>query len=194
MLGVLAFRMPETGLAAILDSASGSARPARRCWSASDGLLRVNSPFTEADDRMAAAYTASSVDAALTTGKIGTAQVTAYRSMPMMTAAAPVAFMGSTWAPVATIADAEALAPVGAAWASPSFILGGLVVAGAGILGWLFSRTITGPVTRLTAHHGGAGRRRSFGRGQGRRRPDELGAMARAVQVFRENARAASPT
>ena len=187
MLGVLAFRMPETGIAAILDSRLGLGETGETLLVGSDGLLRNNSPFTEADDRMATAYAAASVDAALSAGKIGTAQVTDYRSTPMMAAAAPVAFMDSTWALVATIADAEALAPVGQMGVT-ILILAALVVAGAGLLGWLFSRSITRPVTRLTATMEALADGDLSVEVPGANGRDELGAMARAVGVFRENA------
>src|SRR5690606_31115655 len=111
-LGVLAFRMPEAGIAAVLDSRLGLGETGETLLVGGDGLLRSDSPFTEGDDRMSAAYAAPSVEQAFASGTVSTARVESWRGMPMMAAAAPVRFLDNTWAVVATIADSEALAPV----------------------------------------------------------------------------------
>ena len=67
-------------------------------------------------------------------------------------------------------------------------LIGGIVIAGAGVLGWLFSRTITRPVSRLTATMASLADGDLAIEVEGTGGKDELGAMARAVEVFRENA------
>ena len=187
MLGVLAFRLGEKGLAAVLESRVGLGETGETFLVGSDGLLRSNSTFTDTDDRMTSAYAAPPVDAALGSGAVTTSEVSSWRSLPMMAAAAPVEVLGNRWALVATIANAEALAPLGQMGVT-ILLIGGIVIAGAGILGWLFSRTITRPVSRLTATMGALADGDLSVEVKGADGRDELGAMARAVEVFRENA------
>ncbi len=187
MLGVVAFRLGEASLAAILESRVGLGETGETFLVGADGLLRSNSTFTEADDRMTASYAAPAVDAALNTGEITTSEVSAWRDMPMMAAAAPVDVLGSRWALVATIGHAEAMAPLGQMTVA-ILLIGGIVIAGAGLLGWLFSRTITKPVSRLTATMEALADGDLSVEVKGADGRDELGAMARAVEVFRANA------
>jgi methyl-accepting chemotaxis protein len=187
MLGVLAFRMSDAGFSTILDSRLGLGETGETFYVGADGLLRSNSPFSDADDRMATVYSAPSVDRAMGSGEVTTSQVSTYRGIPMVAAAAPVEFLGHKWALVATIGEAEALAPVGH-MGTMILLVGGLVIAGAGLLGWLFSRTITKPVTRLTATMQALAGGDLSVEVQGADGKDELGEMARAVGVFRENA------
>ncbi len=106
----------------------------------------------------------------------------------MLTAVAPVSFGGSTWALVGTISEDEALMPL---VQMRNLILGVAVAVlfAAAILGYLFSRTITRPVTRLTKSMARLADGDLDVEVAGAKRTDELGAMARAVEVFRENAR-----
>ncbi|TPJ81982.1 HAMP domain-containing protein [Mesorhizobium sp. B2-5-13] len=105
-----------------------------------------------------------------------------------MVAASPISILGQQFAVVAERTATESLEPVRAM--AVGLTIGGLIVLAAAIvIGILVSRLVTRPITRLTdtmkALAGGNYDVAIAGVG-GR---DELGDMARAVEVFRENGR-----
>jgi methyl-accepting chemotaxis protein len=65
-------------------------------------------------------------------------------------------------------------------------VMGGIIIAML-VIGALIVRNIAGPITRLTAIMGDVADNRFDVEVEGKERPDEIGAMARAVEVFREN-------
>src|SRR3569623_841217 len=104
----------------------------------------------------------------------------------MIVAAAPVPAKGVTWAVAAVQTRSEVFAPIVTLRNTMLLVGGGLlVIAAAG--GLLFSRSVTKPITRLT------GTIKALAEGQldvevkGSGRSDEIGEMARTVEVFREN-------
>ncbi|MBU1307391.1 MAG: HAMP domain-containing protein [Alphaproteobacteria bacterium] len=112
--------------------------------------------------------------------------MSSYRAMDMMVAAAPITTPGQPWAAVAVMGRDEVLAPV-SDMRNLMLAIGTGLLAVVGALGLWFSRRITKPITRLT------GTMEALAKGQldievkGAERSDELGAMARAVEVFRAN-------
>ena len=106
----------------------------------------------------------------------------------MLVAAAPVVDTPANWAVVALMGSDEVFAPVDGL-RNAMLAVGAVLLAMVAAAGLVFSRSITKPITRLTAtmqeladgnldvEVDEAGRR------------DELGAMAKAVEVFRENGR-----
>ncbi len=107
--------------------------------------------------------------------------------MPMIATAEPVEFHGAKWAVVTTISEAEATAPV-VQLRNMMLMVGGALLIAAAVVALFFSRSLSRPITRLTSTM------RSLAAGQletevkGAEASDELGDMARAVQVFKENA------
>ncbi|MBN9307007.1 MAG: HAMP domain-containing protein [Devosia sp.] len=106
----------------------------------------------------------------------------------MMVAAAPVEFLGTTWVVVAEQTVFESLAAV--RQMATGMTVGTLVVLGlASIIAMVFARSLTKPITNLTRVM------KTLADGQyevdvpGTKRTNELGEMARAVEVFRENGR-----
>ncbi|NMA98522.1 MAG: HAMP domain-containing protein [Phyllobacteriaceae bacterium] len=109
----------------------------------------------------------------------------------MLVAAAPIDTKAGRWAAIAVMESDEVLAPV-ANMRNMMLLIGAGLLAVVAMLSLLFSRSITRPITRLT------GTMENVARGNfdvdvpGNERSDELGAMARAVEVFRENGRRVS--
>src|SRR5690606_23684623 len=69
-----------------------------------------------------------------------------------------------------------------------TMLVGGGLLAIAALLGMLFARTITRPITRLTTSMEALANGELSVAVEGGGRHDEIGAMARNVEVFRENA------
>jgi methyl-accepting chemotaxis protein len=66
--------------------------------------------------------------------------------------------------------------------------IGIALLVGAAVVGWMFSRTITKPITKLNRAMVELAEGNLAADVTGAERRDEIGAMARAVEVFRENA------
>src|SRR6201999_3228213 len=125
-------------------------------------------------------------DAALG-GKVAQGTYDTYRGQPMITTAVPLSFLGHNWALVSVNAEREALAQIdGIRNLMLEIGLGLLLVITAA--GVLFARSITKPMTRLTHTMAALSNGSTADEGRGTQRRDELGAMARAVEVFKHNA------
>jgi methyl-accepting chemotaxis protein len=185
-LGVLAFRMPWHHIDELMKSRLGLGDTGETFFVGEDFLFRTDSAFSEADDTLAASYRTPAVEAALAGSPTASARWDGYRGMPMLSAAVPIEFEGAQWALVATIGEAEAMAPV-AGMRDMVLLVGAVVLIGAAVLGYLFSRSIARPISRLTRTMGALARGELEREVEGGGRKDELGEMARAVEVFREN-------
>lgn len=103
-----------------------------------------------------------------------------------LVAATPIATLGRPWATVAVMVSDEVLAPV-ANMRNMMLTIGAGLLAMVGALGLLFSRTTTKPITRLTDTMQALAEGDLDVEVRGAQRTDELGAMTRAIEVFREN-------
>jgi methyl-accepting chemotaxis protein len=186
-MGVLAFELSSEQLNGLLGSRLGLGETGETILVGSDHLLHNDSAFTAENDVLTTRYETPQVDAALAGEIQPVTRVSSYRDTAMLAVAAPVAFEGHNWALVATIAEAEALMPL---VSMRNSILAGsaVVLALAVIFGLIFSRSVTKPLTRLTKAMGQLAEGFLDVEVKGKERTDEVGAMARAVGVFRENA------
>ncbi|MBD8067113.1 HAMP domain-containing protein [Devosia sp. PTR5] len=104
----------------------------------------------------------------------------------MVVRAAPVTVGDVHWAVVAVQPEQEAYAPI-VEMRNMTLLVGGGLLALAAVVGVLFARSISRPLSRLT------GTMQKLADGdlsvevEGGQRHDEVGAMARTVEVFREN-------
>ena len=186
LIGVMAIQMPTTTVNAMMQQNANLGATGESFFVGTDHLLRSDSIFSESDDTLVTAYTNPLVDAALA-GQPTSGVTTDYRGMPMLATAMPLEFNGATWAVVTTIGQDEAYAPINN-MRDMMLAIGGVLLAIAAVLGLLFSRAITKPITRLTQKMGALAQGDLAVEVQGADRSDEVGEMAKAVQVFKENA------
>jgi methyl-accepting chemotaxis protein len=186
LVGVLAFKMPNDTINAMLGARLGLGDTGETFFVGEDRLFRNDSSFTEADDTMTARYDAPAVEAAFATGAPVFSHWSGYRDTAMLSTVIPIEFEDVRWALVSTIAENEAMAPV-ADMRNMILLVSAAVLVGAAAIGFFFSRSISRPIARLTATM------RSLADGdldtdvRGADGKDELGEMARAVEVFRDN-------
>ena len=147
--------------------------------------MRSQSVFSDTPNVLVTPVGAKVVSAAIAGERSSGPLVLAGREL--MAYAAPFAFDGTRWAVVATQAESEVLAPV-LEMRTAMLVVGAALLAVAAALGLLFSRALTRPLSRLTgtmqALAGGANDVEI----PGMKRHDEIGEMARTVEVFREHA------
>ncbi len=150
-----------------------------------DGLLRSESSHTEVEDVLATTLTADVVSAAFA-GGAGEGISTDYRNARMVVRAAPVSVGQVQWAVAAVQPEDEALAPV-VEMRNMTMMVGGGLLLVAALLSMLFARSISRPISRLTDTMDALAAGDLSVEVKGASRSDEIGAMARAVEVFREN-------
>ncbi|MBU1304010.1 MAG: HAMP domain-containing protein [Alphaproteobacteria bacterium] len=107
--------------------------------------------------------------------------------MDMIVAAKPLKVGDTNWAVVTVIGQDEAQAPV-VNMRNMMLVVGGALLAIAALAGYLFSRSISRPISRLTATMQTLAGGKLDVAVAGADRHDEIGAMARAVDVFKLNA------
>ncbi|MBY0429952.1 MAG: HAMP domain-containing protein, partial [Rhodospirillales bacterium] len=151
-----------------------------------DKLMRSQSRLTSEPTVLKRRVDNQAVQQALA-GQTGVTQVAGAAGQEVLAAFGPISFLGVTWAVVTQVDMDETLEPVRKMRAF--MLLGGslllLVLAGAGML---VARGITEPISRMT------GAMTALAQGDlgvmvpALARKDEIGAMAQAVQVFKDNA------
>jgi methyl-accepting chemotaxis protein len=184
-LGVLAVALTPERLSAVIGYRTGLGATGDTTVVGIDGLARSNSSVTEADDVLTPAIFDPVIKEAVT-GVPGET-TGSFRGQPVLAAAAPVDVThNQSWGLVATMSLAEVFAPI-SRLGMTILTIGAPMLLLAAVLGWLFSRSITTPIGRLTRTMGALADGDLTVEVRGGQRSDEIGAMARAVEVFREN-------
>jgi methyl-accepting chemotaxis protein len=185
LVGVLAVAISTASVNAIMGNTDGLGETGESFFVGPDFLMRSDSRFSEADDSLTTTFQNPVVDAALAGNKaIGTS--TDYRGMPMLLTAQPLSFGGANWAVVTAIGEAEAFAPI-TDIRNMMLAIGGGLLAIAAIAGYFFARSVSRPISGLTTTMEALADGDLDVEVRGGQRRDEIGAMARAVEVFREN-------
>jgi methyl-accepting chemotaxis protein len=184
--GVIALQLPLDQINAILDSTAGLGETGEVFIVGADGLRRNDSHHSTENDTLSIAYQNPLVDQAFA-GESGSGTGTNEESAVTLVSVTPLSVEGVTWAVVAEQEKNEAMAPV-------TGIRNGMLIAAVALLalvalvGFLFARSITAPMSRLNATMDELAQGKLEVEVKGTERSDELGQMARSVLVFRENA------
>ena len=183
--GVMVLAISPAAMSSRVSELSGMGKSGEVVVVGQDGLLRSESPKTAADDVLVTALTSDVVTAAFS-GQSGEGMSTDYRGAPMVVRAEPISVGGVTWAVTAVQPEDEALAPV-VSMRNMTLLVGGVLLAIAAVLGFFFARSISRPISRLTHTMETLAEGDLAVEVSGGHRGDEIGAMARAVEVFRQN-------
>jgi len=184
-LGALAFQMPDARINAVMQLAAGMGETGETYLVGEDMLMRSNSRLSDTGTILTQRVEGPAVTGALA-GETGVTEIVDYRGEHVLSAYEPLTFEDRTWAVIAEVDLAEVTAPVDDMAVVLAAAAGGTLVLIGG-LGLLFARSLTKPIGGMTA----AMRRLAdhdltvdipaTGRG------DELGEMAGAMQVFKDN-------
>lgn len=185
-IGVLAFQMPLEKLNSMMQHQAGLGESGETYLVGSDNLMRSDSRFSKESTILKRAIDTEQVRQALA-GKSGHFVGTDYRGVDVLTAFDAIKFKGTTWAIIAEIDVAEALA---SAYSLRNTLLIGALIGLAILLmiGVNVGRGIALPIKKMTLvmkslADGKLDEDVPYGD-----RADEIGSMAGAVQVFKENA------
>ncbi len=185
-LGALIFQMPVGRINDIMQLAVGLGETGETYLVGSDHLMRSQSRLTSVPTVLSSPIDNEAVNQALT-GKSGVAGVIGRQGRPTMTAYAPVVFEGAHWAVIGETDQSEVMAPV--------YSMGRVMLLGSSLalllvvgIGWLSARSITRPIDGMTKAMGAIASGQLATLVPARKRVDEIGEMAQAVQVFKDNA------
>jgi methyl-accepting chemotaxis protein len=186
-VGVVAAAIGSERLDKVIGNRQGLGQTGDTFIVGEDGLARSNSSFTPENDVLKPTLFDDHIKDAI--AGLPSATEGSFRGADVLASAAPVDVTADHgWALVAAMDKAEVFASVGRLATFMAGIGGALLLA-VGLIGWLFARAVTRPITRLTAGMGELAEGNLEVEIEGGARNDEIGAMAKTVEVFRANAR-----
>ena len=183
--GVLMYEISAATLSTQLQSIRGLGKTGEVIVVGSDGLMRTQSRFSQDNDVLATPLQSDIVTGAIG-GQTASGVVPDFKGQRVVATAAPLQFGGIDWAVVAMQSEAEVFAPVSAMRDWMMMVGGGLLLLAAAV-GLLFARSVSKPLTRLTETMQTLAGGELGIEVKGADRKDEIGDMARTVEVFREN-------
>lgn len=185
-LGVLVFQLPEEALNQLTENIGGLGKTGQILIVGSDHLLRNRARLSDTETAMRMKYENKAVDAALN----GESGVTTYINPDGKEAVAAYDFadiFGTRMAVLATADRSEVEAPI-KAMRNNMALVAVVMIALIGIAALLVSRSITRPISAMTSTMGRLAKGDNGVEVPAQDRNDEIGEMAKAVNVFKENA------
>ncbi len=194
LIGVLIFQMPLDRITAVMGERAGLGETGEAFLVGPDYLMRSDS-FLEPENYSVASSFRHPEKGQIKTegvkiglsGQSGNAMVEDYRGHAVLSSFSPVDVLGTRWAVITKIDSNEAFEAQ--RHMIDSIILIGVLGMGAiALAGYLFARSLSRPITGMTSAMRGLadGNAQIEVPAQGRK--DEIGEMAAALQVFKQNA------
>ena len=185
-IGVLVYQMPIDRLNALMQSRAGMGDTGEMMIVGEDFTARTDSIFTEGSDILKTRVHNEVVRAALS-GKSTSGILETHRGTTQVVTARQMNFKGVPYALVGLMDVDEVNQPVNTLLMS--IIIGSLIVlAVISVAGFLFARSITKPLSNLTANMRRLADNDLSIEIAKAERQDEIGDMTRAMEVFKENA------
>ncbi len=185
-LGVIALQVPLGLLNGIVNDSTALGETGEAFVVGSDNLLRSDSRFAGRGKALRDRRDNAAIRDGLA-GRSGQGKVIGESGQDLLATYAPIAFADTRWALVLQAEVREVLAPV-AASRTFMIIMGGIILAIAGTVGFLVASTISRPMAEMAeAMNQLAGGDLSAEVRSAARR-DEIGEIARAFGVFKANA------
>jgi methyl-accepting chemotaxis protein len=187
-IGVIALAVPADSLGQTISYRQGLGASGDTIIVVADGLARSDSKVTPDSDVLKPTIFDSVIKDAVE-GVPGDTYAADFRGSEVIAAAAPADVTASqSWAVIAVMNKSEIFAPV-STLTTMMVAIGSCLLLLVGILGLLFARSVSTPITRLTTVMNSLAAGDLEVKIEGTDKSDELGQMARAVEVFRANAR-----
>ena len=184
--GVLVFQMPIDRINGVMQQTAGMGETGETYLVGQDRLMRSDSRFSEDSTILKTEVDTKTVELALA-GGAGIQVTNDYRDVPVLSAFTSLDFLGTKWAVMAEMDEHEVLHPVETLRNYIGLITLGVLLLTA-LAGILVARNITAPLSRMT------GAMKTLASGDlnikipAQARADEIGDMASAMKVFRDNA------
>ncbi|HVI51360.1 MAG TPA: methyl-accepting chemotaxis protein [Candidatus Sulfotelmatobacter sp.] len=186
-LGALVFQMPLGRINQIMQMAAGMGDSGETYLVGTDKLLRSQSRLPPQPIPLSLKVDNAAVDQALA-GQSGTIPVVGARGQDVIAAYAPLSFLGSKWSVIGEQEVSEVMAPVHA-MRNLMLLVGSLAMLVVIGIGLAASRAVTRPIGSMTQAMGALASGDLAVAIPALDHSDEIGEMAQAVQVFKDNAR-----
>jgi len=185
-LGAVILQLPIEPIDKIMQVTAGMGETGETYLVGVDHLMRSNSRFFQGLSILKTQVNTSSVDRALK-GETGFSIVEDYRQVPVYSSFTPFSFLSLKWAMLAEIDEAEVLRPV---YTMSHFLLIGaaLITTLIFVFGYFLSRDIAKPIVAMTTMMKRLANNELNINISVSERRDEVGKMAEAMVVFKENA------
>ncbi|WP_425407466.1 methyl-accepting chemotaxis protein [Hwanghaeella sp.] len=184
-LGVVAFKTPANEISKLIASETGLGETGNVLLVGKDKLARSNGRFSNGNEILEHEIDVPVVDAALA-GEEGSIEADFEGKMSLIEYQ-PVDFMGTRYALIVTADNNEVFAAVDGIVATKISVALGIMLI-VGVIAVFASRRVSGPINQLTETMGTLAAGNTDVEIPTATRHDELGAMGRAVEVFKVNA------
>ncbi|PCI05642.1 MAG: hypothetical protein COB78_03335 [Hyphomicrobiales bacterium] len=185
IIGVLAYQMPVDNISAITDDTTGMGETGETLLLGPDYLMRTNSSRTNEADILVGKMKNAVIESALS-GKAASGNHDSRFGNHARIAATPIDVFGTHWAVAVSQDHSELDAPV-VALRNAVLLISGAVLAFMTLMGFFIGRSISTPIARLAKTMGALANNDFDVKISYTKRGDEIGSMARTVEVFREN-------
>jgi methyl-accepting chemotaxis protein len=184
-LGALVYQMPVGRINTIMQTSAGMGESGETYIVGPDHLMRSDSRFSKETTILKNKIDGETVQAAFA-GETGVKNIIDYRGTPVLSVYRPYKFEGVTWAVIGEVDTAEVMIPAHSMRNIVAIVSLGVLVL-VSFIGFMVARSITNPISAMTnAMKVLAGGDKSVTI-PATERGDELGSMAGAVQVFKDN-------
>ncbi len=188
-IGALVFQMPVGRINTIMQNSAGMGDSGETYLVGSDYLMRSDSRFLQEGDEpsiLNQQVETATVQAGID-GETGIAFTTDYRGISVLSAHMPIEFNGVSWVIMAEIDGEEIARPV-IAMRNLIIMLAMGIIAVMAVISFFFARTISNPIIKMSETMGVLANGDLAIEIPFTEKSDELGIMAAAVQVFKDNA------
>ncbi len=183
--GALVYQMPLGKIDSIMQAVEGMGKSGETFLVGKDMMMRSDSRFAKEETILKNKIETEEIKRALA-GKTGSKIAPDHRGVSVVSAFMPLDFLSTRWAVVATMNADEAMATASNVRNMVWLIVGLVTVVGAGV-GFWFARSITTPVSGIVDEMNRLATGETSFDVTGKDRGDEIGDIARALQVFKEN-------
>ncbi|KQW31586.1 hypothetical protein ASE36_04930 [Rhizobium sp. Root274] len=183
-VGVLAYQLPNDQINAIFSNTRGLGKSGETVLVDSAGLLVSDSTRTPDYDTLKVSINSPMLQVAQSSGE-ATGTIEGYRGISSFAAIVPLQFGDVRWSVIALIGEEEVWAQVVSAGLK-SVGFGIVLILAGSLVGVLFSRSLTRPISELVGSMGRLANGDTNIDLKGLERSDEIGDMVRSVAVFRQ--------
>ncbi len=185
-LGAVVFQLSDARINHVMQQATGLGETGETYLVGNDLLMRSDSRFSKEPTLLKVKVDSAAAKTVLN-GETGMMEGFDYHGEAVLTAFAPLDFLGVRWGVMAEIDQAEVLEPL-ASMRNFMIVSCLVVIAVASGIGIAFGRSIAGPIARMTDAMGRLAGGDTSVEVPAQNRSDEIGEMADAVQVFKDSA------
>ena len=184
-VGTIAFQMPIAGIDRIMESPVGAGQTGESFIAGPDFLMRSDSRFSKESTMLKRKVETEPMKKALA-GEKGVMAALDYKGTEVLSSFTHIDFMGTRYAVIAEMATDEAFASV-VDMRNTMFLLGGAMLTAISMIGWWIARGVASPIKSMSAVMMRLANRDWSADVIGAGRKEEVGEMAKAVAIFKEN-------